>query len=127
MRGSIAIFIFLIIIAVYCFLPYLLPPHVLKPKPSSLDFTIRNWGYNEHKVSVVVNGILNETYILGPKERIDGSIPAKKDEYTFKVTLDDNITREYVAVVDVRRGPVSIVVDDRYGKVKFEIRQSIAD
>lgn len=129
---------FLILFFVIVFLAYFfLPPHLRTPKPSSLSFTIYNRDNNEHRVRVVVDSVLNETYIIPPMKGngpgskpgiVSGSISTPKDKYTFNVTLDDVITREYLAIIDSRHGGIIISIN-KYPErgIDFGISQSVSD
>ncbi len=98
--------------------------------PEPLSFSIYNGDIKEHTVIVEVTDstmpIFNETYVIGPKERVDSPVLAREEgEYLFKVTWNDEITETYKAVVERYRGPVAAYISNYTGNVTFWIGQSI--
>ena len=65
----------------------------------ALQFDLHNNDTNEHNITVEVfdsknKSIFKETYELDPKERASTpGITKRREEYMFKVTVDDEITR----------------------------------
>ncbi len=57
--------------------------------------------------------LFKETYMVNPREPLfSPEITGKKDEYTFKVTLDGEIEKTYNEKIDAGRSGVSIWLYD---------------
>lgn len=102
-RNNILIAIGIVIVAVVSF--HIIFPFILVGPPSSL-YHINNEDAISHKVVIEVfdphnRSILKETHDLSPKGSIEYQKPPSlkftrpEGEYTFKVTLDGEITETY--------------------------------
>jgi len=98
-------------IAVIVVVVLVVMPYMLMGAPLPL-FSITNQHFDNHEVMVEIldfnnKSVFNETYKLGPEERIsypenvwEKEIKWPKGEYTFKVTLDGKVMRTYRETVD---------------------------
>ena len=79
-----------------------------------LHFSVENCDNRIHNVTVEIFNskgkcIFNESYTLDPEEETESdSITKQEGEYTLRVTLDHNLTKEYKAMVGTGYTTVTI-------------------
>jgi len=119
-----------ILILIVVFFTFYLYHVMVYLKPEPLRIQIKNEDTVSHKVNVkVVYGqkeIYNKTFNLKSKDKVStGEISKKEGEYELIVTLDDRITKTFIAKVGFSYSRVDVFIVNKSGRVEIEIYQAV--